>query len=128
LLKRHNPGAVAPPLARYSHAIEVPAGARWLHLSGQVGVRPDGTLAEGPQAQIEQTWANILALLQAAGMSVHDLVKVTVFLTDPAHIQLQREVRQRVLTGVTPASTLLIVAGLAQPDLLVEIEAVAAAV
>jgi 2-iminobutanoate/2-iminopropanoate deaminase len=127
MLKRHNPGTVAPPLARYSHAIEVPAGARWLHLSGQVGVRPDGTLAEGAEAQVEQTWANILALLQAAGMTVHDLVKVTVFLTDPAHIPLQREVRQRVLGGVTPASTLLVVAGLARPDLLVEIEAIAAA-
>jgi 2-iminobutanoate/2-iminopropanoate deaminase len=127
VLKRHNPGSVASPLARYSHAVEVPAGARWLVLSGQVGVLPDGTMAEGAEAQIEQTWRNIVALLEAARMTVHDLVKVTIFLTDPAHIPLQREVRQRVLGSVTPASTLLVVAGLAREDLLVEIEAIAAA-
>jgi enamine deaminase RidA (YjgF/YER057c/UK114 family) len=37
MLRSYNPDAVAPPFSRYSHAVETPAGARWLHVSGQVG-------------------------------------------------------------------------------------------
>ena len=47
MLKHYKPDSVAPPFSRFSHAVEVPAGARWLHISGQIGVKPDGTIAEG---------------------------------------------------------------------------------
>lgn len=127
MLIRHNPVSVAPPFSPYSHAVEVPPDARWLAISGQVGVRPDGTLDKEPQAQMEQTWRNLLAVLQAANMTAHDLVKVTAYLTRPDEVGLYREVRDTLLDGAQPASTLIIVAGLAHPDWLVEIEAVAAA-
>lgn len=122
----HNPGAVAKPAGSYSHGIEVAPNARWLHIAGQVGVAPDGTIRQGVEAQTEQVWANIRNILAAAGMGMEDLVKITVLLTDAANIGPMRVVRDRALGSVRPASTLMIVAGLASPDYLVEIEAVAA--
>ena len=127
MLKRHNPPNVAPPFARYSHGVEAPANARWLHVSGQVGVTPDGKVQDGAEAQIEQAWRNVLSVLQAAGMGPRDLVKVTTLLLDRADLPTARAVRERMLQGAEPASTLMIVAGLASPDWLVEIEAIAAA-
>ena len=127
MLRTHSPTTVAPPFSRYSHGVEVPASARWLHISGQVGVAPDGTVRQGAEAQIEQTWRNLLAILESAGMGPRDLVKVTTFLTDRANLQISREVRERMLQGAEPASTLLIVSGLARAEWLVEIEAIAAA-
>jgi enamine deaminase RidA (YjgF/YER057c/UK114 family) len=128
MLKHHNPDTVAPPFSRYSHAVEIPAGARWLHISGQIGVKPDGTVASGAEAQLEQAWRNIFAILEAAGMTKRDLVKTTTFLTaHAADVGLSRRVRERMLEGAEPASTLIFVPGLARPDFLIEIEAIAAA-
>ncbi len=126
MLKVHNPGEIAAPFSRYSQGIEVPANSRWLHVSGQVGARPDGTLEKGFEAQARRSWSNLVAVLHAAGMGVSDLVKVNVFLTRREDIPASRAVRDEVLVGAQPASTLVIVSGLAHPDLLIEIEAVAA--
>jgi enamine deaminase RidA (YjgF/YER057c/UK114 family) len=126
MLKRHNPATVAAPFSLYSQGVEAPAKARWLVISGQVGVTPEGEVLMGARAQIEQAWRNVLNVLQAAGMGPHDLVKVTIFLIDRAHLQILREVRDAMLQGAAPASTLIYVAGLASPDWLVEIEAIAA--
>ena len=127
MLAKHNPNTIAAAFSNYSLAVEAPAQARWLHVSGQIGVAPDGALAQGPEAQMETAFRNLLAILNTAGMGPHDLVKVTVFLTRSEDIGLYREVRDRMLAGATPASTLLVVAALADPGWLVEIEAVAAA-
>jgi len=126
MLQRHKPQTVAPPFSRYSHGVEAPAGARWLYVSGQVGVGPDGKLVDGAEAQIEQAWRNVLSVLEAAGMGPRDLVKVTTFLIERAHLPIARAVRDRMLGDAEPASTLLFVSGLASPDWLVEIEAIAA--
>ena len=127
MLSKHNPDAIAAAFSRYSLAVEAPPQARWLHVSGQVGVAPDGSLAVGPEAQMETAFRNILAILGSAGMGPHDLVKITVFLTRSEDVGLYRNVRDRMLAGATPASTLLIISALASPDWLVEIEAIAAA-
>lgn len=127
MLAKHNPSTIAAAFSSYSLAVEGPAQARWLHVSGQVGVAPDGGLAEGAEAQMETAFRNLLAILSSAGMGPHDLVKVTVFLTRSEDVGLYRQVRDRMLAGATPASTLLIIAALADPGWLVEIEAVAAA-
>ncbi|MDJ0608759.1 MAG: RidA family protein [Kiloniellales bacterium] len=123
---RHKPASIAPPFSSYSHAIEVAAGARWLSISGQVGVMPDGTWSQDPSAQIHQTWRNLLTILEGAGMGPENLVKVNTYLTRQEDIALAREIRETLLDGAEPASTLVIVAGLAHPEWLVEIEAVAA--
>ena len=126
MLKRYNPSTITAPFSGYSHGVEGPGSARWLHISGQVGVAANGQLAQGAEAQMEQAWRNIFAILESAGLTRQDLVKVTVYLTRTEDIGRYREMRDRMLEGAEPASTLLIVAGLASPDWLVEIEAVAA--
>ena len=124
--KHHTPATVAAPFSRYSHGVEATDAARWLLISGQVGVDAEGRLVEGATAQMEQAWRNIFAVLAAAKMNAHNLVKVTTFLTRREDLADFREVRDRMLRDARPASTLVIVSGLADPDWLVEIEAVAA--
>lgn len=121
-----NPDGMAAPLAHYSHVAEVPAGAHWLVVSGQVGVRPDGSIAEDITEQSEWTWRNLLTCLQAAGMGVPDIVKVGHFLVHPADFPAYAEVRGRFLGDHKPASTLLYVQGLVKPELRVEVEVTAA--
>ena len=126
MLKPINPPTIAPPFSRYSQAIEVPAGARWLHISGQVGVRADGTLEQGFTAQAERAWDNLLAVLAAAGMGPADVVKANVYLTRGSDLAESRRIRDAKLAGAAPASTLAVVAALANPAWLFEVEAVAA--
>ncbi len=128
MLRKHNPGAIAAAFSRYSLGVQAPGHARWLYVSGQVGVAPDGAFADGPEAQMEAAWRNVLAILGAAGMGAGDLVKVTAYLTRAEDTGLYRQVRDRMLAGAGPASTLIVISALAHPDWLVEIEAVAAAV
>ncbi len=118
----------APPaFSRYAQATEAPAGARWLHVSGQVGLDRDGNLPSDFEGQARWAFRNLVAVVRAAGMSPEDIVKVTVFMTRQQDVPAYRTVRDEEL-GVVTASTLLVIAGLASPDWLIEIEAVAAAV
>ena len=127
IAKTHNPPTLHPPFSAYSLGMEVSGVERWLHLSGQVGVKKDGSVPPGAEGQMEECWAKIFAILESAGMDRGNMIKVTGFVTRPEDIGLFRQVRDRLLEGHEPASTLVVVAGLANPDWLVEIEATAAA-
>jgi|YNPBryunderm2012_1023409.scaffolds.fasta_scaffold42239_1 enamine deaminase RidA (YjgF/YER057c/UK114 family) len=123
-----NPPGVHSTGGRYSHSAIVEGAERWAHFSGQVGTRPDGTVAETGEEQCAVAVANLRALLADAGMTPANIVKLTVFLTDPALIPAYRAARAAAFgEGFAPASTLLIVAGLASPNDKVEIEAIACA-
>jgi enamine deaminase RidA (YjgF/YER057c/UK114 family) len=126
--KYANPETMPKPVGRYSHTVEVAPGARWLHVSGQLGMTPDGKLAEGFAAQCEQAFKNVLAAMAAAGMGEEDLVKLTVLTLSNNNLTPMREVRDRLFSKVVPASTLIVCAGLAKPEYLVEVEAIAAKV
>lgn len=116
----HKPGA-------YSHTVSVTSTANWLAISGQVGVDPKGKVQPTFKGQAEQAFRNVVACLRANGMTKRDLVKVTVFLTDSRYIEAYRAARKKILgDAVLPASTLLIVEGLAAPEMLIEVEAWAA--
>lgn len=120
-------GDGSPPVeGSYPQAVEVTGPGRWLYLSGQIPVAPDGSLAAGFTGQCEQVWDNIETQLAAAGMTLDNLVKVTTFLSDRRHALENREVRMRRLAGRQPALT-VIVTGIFDEAWLVEIEAVAAA-
>lgn len=122
-----NPPNVRAPAGAYTHTVLVPANARWLVMSGQVGIAPDGKLAEGAEAQTEQCFKNILACLAAHGMGKEDLVKFTIYVTDSRYIPIYRAVRERMIGNDTkPTSTLCVIDGLAAPEMLVEVEAWAA--
>lgn len=126
-MKRHNPIPVLPAYeAVFAHGVEVPAGARTLYVSGQVGVDAAGRTVEGGfDAQCRQAIANVEAVLTSAGMTLADTVKVTIYLTRREDIAPLRAVRAERL-AVAPAVTMVLVAGLHDPEWLVEIEAVAA--
>lgn len=123
------PDGIAAPASNYSHGAVVSEADRRLVIAGQVGLNPDGTLAGDMAAQMERCWLNIFAILESEGMSKRDLIKVVVYVTRNDATALYREIRDRMLEGHAPAATYVVVAGLAGPDFLVEIEgeAVAAA-
>ena len=123
-----NPPTIRPPFARYSHAVEVPPGARLVYCSGQLGVGVDDAVPAGVEAQAELCFANIAAILAEAKMTLADLVRINAYVTAREHMKGYMAVRDRLVGTPPPASTLMIVAGFTRPEFLVEIEAVAAKV
>ena len=123
-----NPKTVSKPLApTYTHTVDVPPNARWLVIAGQVGVDRKGKLLGGARKQAEQACRNILACLRANGMGKRDLVKFTTYLTDARQIPDWRAARTKIIGDDTkPTATLVIVDGLATPEMLIEVEAWAA--
>ena len=126
MLEHFNPETAPAPFSRYSQAVRVPENYRWLYVSGQVGCDLHQKLAPDFAGQATMAWQNVVAVLTAGGMSVHDLVKITILLTRAGDVPASRVARDEALQGAAPASTLLILAGLAHPDMLIEIEAIAA--
>ena len=118
-----NPRHIHQPPSRHSHAIVHSARAHRLVIAGQVGIKPDGTLADGLDAQMNAAWDNILAILGEAGMAVPDLVRVCIFVTEPGSVRSHRLVLERVLGGHAPTVNYIEVSALAQPEFLVSIEA-----
>ncbi|MBU0724172.1 MAG: RidA family protein [Alphaproteobacteria bacterium] len=126
MLTKRNPKGVPQPASKYAQMVEGGGNLRWLHISGQIGVTAEGTVLDGFEAQCEQTFRNIITCLEAAGMGIEDLVKITVLMTRQSDVPAYRGIRDRMLNGIETASTLMVVAGLASPAFLIEIEAVAA--
>ena len=126
MLNKLNPPSICAPLGAYTHGIEIPPGARVIHVSGQVGMRPDGRVAEGIEAQLACAWQNILAVLAAADMAAGDIVKVTTFLTRAEDFKIHPRIRAQYLGDARPTATAVCVSALAAPEFLCEIEAVAA--
>lgn len=119
-------GDGSPPVeGSYPQAVEVTGQSRWLYLSGQIPVAPDGSLAAAFTGQCDQVWTNIETQLTASGMTLDNLVKVTTYLSDRKFALENRAVRIRRLAGRQPALT-VIITGIFDETWLVEIEAVAA--
>ncbi|MEO1100321.1 MAG: RidA family protein [Pseudomonadota bacterium] len=126
--RRHDPFPVAEPYhGIYAHGVELAAGVRTLHVSGQIGIAPDGSLAADFNGQCRQAIENLKAVLKSADMTVKDVVKLSFFLTRPEDMDELVNVRREFFDGVRPAITTVFVAGLVSPDWLVEVEAIAAA-
>ena len=108
----------------YSHAVRV---GDLVFVAGQVALDLEGNVV-GPGdivAQTEQAYRNLERVLEAAGSSLNDLVKLTVFLTREEDLQPYREMRGRLRPEPPPASTLVVITALARPEFLIEVEAVA---
>ena len=125
-----NPDTVAPPAARYSHAVRVELGdGALIYVCGQLPIDAEGNLVgEGDIAgQTEQVFENMSAVLEANGASMRDVVQTNTYITDVSRIAEVNEVRARHFSeGAAPTSTTVEVGGLARPEWMVEIEAVAA--
>jgi enamine deaminase RidA (YjgF/YER057c/UK114 family) len=120
-MRQINPPSFPKPASNYSQGIVHKLGGERLLLSGQVGVDGQGRAVPGLGAQMKQAWANFLAVLAEAGFKPEHVVKVTIYVTQPALSEFRRE-REAALAGCAPAATYVQVAALASPDFLVEIE------
>ncbi len=109
----------------YSQSVAVSDTTRTLYISGQIPVRPDGSLPETFVEQAEQAWANVEAQLKAAGLGMGNIVRHTTYLSDRKYRAENSAVRRKVLGAYEPALT-VIIAGIFDEAWLLEIEAVAA--
>jgi len=122
-MKEIQPADVAQPASNYALAVHLPAGGERLIIAGQVGNRADGTTADGFDAQMEQTYANVFAILREAGFAKTDLVRCVVYVTEPGRVAAYRDIRDRMLDGHRCPHTYIQVSGLAAPEWLCEVEA-----
>jgi enamine deaminase RidA (YjgF/YER057c/UK114 family) len=117
---------VAKQIGLYSDAIEAKPNLRWLITSGTPGFTDAGKIPADIAGQSELAWENILRVLAKGGMTVHDIVKVTQYLTRAEDIKAYAQIRSRFLGTARPASMLLVIPQLVWPSLLVEVEVIAA--
>ena len=120
------PILVHPTTGPYSHALEIQPDLRWVVVSGQVPLAPDGTIPEGIEAQTKLVWQNLIHILAEAGMDMTDVVKLTHYVTGREHLEGYNRARAEFMGDVKPASTLLLISGLARPEFLVEVDLMAA--
>ena len=126
-VKRTNPPTLSKPTG-YTHIVEVTGPGKTIYISGQIALDKDGNLvgAGNMKAQAEQVFKNLESALAAAGAKFSDVVKMNTFITDMEQAPAVREVRARYFADTTPASTLVQVVHLARPELMLEIEVIAA--
>jgi len=120
-----NPQNVHQPLGVYSHHVEISGNERLLVLSGQVGMRADGTVPEDQIEQLEVAFENILRNLEAANMGTKDILKLTYYVVGEMDNVKRRAIITSKLGEHRPCSTFLYVAGLVNPVYKVEVEALA---
>jgi 2-iminobutanoate/2-iminopropanoate deaminase len=122
-----NPDSIHPPLAAYSHQIEISGPQRQLVIAGQIGMRSDGEVPDDPIDQLAVALDNVERNLEAAGMGIVDLVRLTIYLVGDWDANARRQMVASRLGAHHPCTTLLFVAGLAAPNLRVELDAWASA-
>lgn len=129
MLKHLTPPHIRAPFARYSHGVEVTAGARLLFASGQLGIDPDDTIPVGAEAQAALCFGSIGAILEKAAMNAANIVRINAYVTAREHMAGYMRARDAYIADVDPppASTLMIVSGFTREDFVVEIEVIAAA-
>jgi len=128
MLKTHILDDLYPHSSHVAHGVEVPPGARLLFTNGQVGTKPDGTTPDTVANQLDVIFGRLKAVLAAADMAFADVVRFDVYMTDEADVKTFVAVRDAIMGTHKPGATLLVVKGLARPELKIEVEAVAAKV
>lgn len=112
---------------QYSQAWKIVGADSIIFVSGQCPINSDGELVGVGdfEAQTRQTFENLAAVLAASGAGFDDVVKLSVFLTDISKLSEFGRVKSEFIHGKQPASTAMGVAGLAIPEMYVEVEAIA---
>ena len=131
-LRMLRPATLGAPRGPYSPGVLATRPTQVLYLAGQVPVDGEGSITgEGDiEMQARKVFGNIAAVLAEAGMDFSNVVKFTNYLVSPDYLPGLRAVRAELWPelfpdGDFPADTLLVVARLARPEFLIEIEAVA---
>jgi 2-iminobutanoate/2-iminopropanoate deaminase len=104
---RLTPG-VATPTASFVHATVIPAGCEMVLISGQTPEGPDGTVPEGFEEQARQAWQNLIAVLAAAGCTLDDVAKISMYIRNREYRSINTAVRNEYLGSRTPALTVLV--------------------
>jgi enamine deaminase RidA (YjgF/YER057c/UK114 family) len=123
-----NPSSVRKPFGNYNHGLLAPAGASLLVTSGQLGIALDDTIPEDVTAQAELCFKAVGAILDEAGMTFADVIRISGFVTRREDFPAYMAVRDRYTLDPKPVSTLIIVSGFTRPEFLVEVEVTAAKV
>jgi enamine deaminase RidA (YjgF/YER057c/UK114 family) len=115
-------GSPYEPMAGYSRAVKV---GNTVHVAGTTGLGPDGKVIDidDPYAQAAQAFKIIERALQQAGASLQDVVRTRIYVTDRQYADAVLRAHGEVFKDIRPASTLVVVTGLIEPTMLVEIEA-----
>jgi 2-iminobutanoate/2-iminopropanoate deaminase len=125
---RHiTPQGIRPPFARYSYGVEIPPGHRILVCSGQLGVSADDRVPATIEEQTHLCFKNIGAVLEEAGFTFADVVRINSCVVSREHLKGYMGVRDLYIGDPAPASTLMIVSGFSRNEFLVEVEIIAAA-
>ena len=113
-------------MSNYAQAVEVQGFNRLLLVSGQIPVAADGLVPVDFESQCRLAWANVEAQLRTADMTLDNLIKVTIFLSDRRHNTENRRIRQEII-GSRQIALTVIITEIFDENWLLEIEAVAAA-
>lgn len=122
-----NPDTILAPAGRYVHQIEVGNPTKILFISGQIGITPDGEVPVDPVEQLDVAMQNVVANLEAAGLPIEALMKLTTYVVGELDPAGRRAVLDKHLGAHVSCSTLVYVGALARPEFLVEVDAWAAA-
>ena len=128
MITRKNPEGISKPFSNYSHVVTAEGAQKLVFCAGQVGADVDGKVLppDDFDAQAKMVMANLTKALAAGGAKIADVTKITIFICNPHDVPKARGILQTYFAGAAPASTLCILRGLANPNFLLEIEAIAA--
>ena len=118
------PEGSSPNGNRYTHVIKI---GPWVHIAGQTASNDKGEVVGigDPKAQVDQVFANLTRAVESVGGKLSDIVKTTVYVVGQDNLEPIREARAGKFGDKPPTSTLLVISGLARPEFMLEIEAVA---
>jgi enamine deaminase RidA (YjgF/YER057c/UK114 family) len=126
-ISRINPDGVHTPFAGYSHVVTAEGAQKLVFCAGQVAADADGKVlpADDFDAQTKMVMANLTKALAAGGAKISDVTKITIYICNPHDVPKARGILQTYFAGHPPGSTLCVLRGLANPNFLLEIEAIA---
>jgi enamine deaminase RidA (YjgF/YER057c/UK114 family) len=127
-ITRTNPEGMSKPLANYSHVVTAQGHQKLIFCAGQVAADQGGHVLppDDFDAQAALVMENLSKALAAAGAGLADVTKITIYICNPHDVPKARGILKSYFQGHPPASTLCILRGLANPNFLLEIEAIAA--
>jgi len=128
MLTLHTLPGIHPHSSNYAHGAGIPAGARLMVSNGHIGTRLDGSTPDGVEAQTEVILERLQAVLEADGMTLTDIARLTTFLTEVEYQEAYKRARDRILGDHKPPNPIVIVKALVRLPLKVEIEIIAAKV
>jgi enamine deaminase RidA (YjgF/YER057c/UK114 family) len=127
-IDRINPDTISKPFSNYSHVVTAEGAKKLVFCAGQVGADASGNVLppDSFEGQAKMVMQNLKNALAAGGATIADVTKITIYICNPHDVSKARTLLAEYFAGNPPASTLCILRGLAHPNLLLEIEAIAA--